>query len=228
MAIQRVYQSPSGRIVEYCGVWSTPLERRHWPLKRSQLELKNSPKPYKCNGCKEQGIGKRYRCEKCHFDLHKDCMFTMSTTSHELFQTSAFKFLDQPRSETLHCDACGKRILGFAYSCEERNADLHPCSSSWHNLKINELEIDGVKFRLCGTVRSQYCKWCRRREIEDSTPSSTKGWSYVLECETYHSHVYCVTEMVGGGWKDNIIGSDQEDKLRAIGDLNTNGGKGGI
>ena len=25
-------------IVEYCGVWSTPLERSHWPLERNQAE----------------------------------------------------------------------------------------------------------------------------------------------------------------------------------------------
>lgn len=53
-----------------------------------------------------------------------------------------------------------------------------------------------------------------------------RGWSYMLKCETYHSHVYCVTEMVaGGGWKldINIGTSDREDhKLRATGELNTN------
>ncbi|KAK2633715.1 hypothetical protein Ddye_028507 [Dipteronia dyeriana] len=37
-----------------------------------ELELKSYGKVYICNGCKELGIGSRYRCKQCDFDLHED------------------------------------------------------------------------------------------------------------------------------------------------------------
>uniref|UniRef100_A0A5B7BVG5 Phorbol-ester/DAG-type domain-containing protein n=1 Tax=Davidia involucrata TaxID=16924 RepID=A0A5B7BVG5_DAVIN len=60
-----------------------------------ELELKNYEKPYKCDGCKEQGFGSRYRCEVCNYDLHEDCMQNDPTTSHKFFKGCTFKFFLQ-------------------------------------------------------------------------------------------------------------------------------------
>ncbi|KAB1217889.1 putative mediator of RNA polymerase II transcription subunit 37c [Morella rubra] len=177
-----------------------------------ELELKDIPKPYKCDSCEEQGIGERYRCDKCDFNLHQGCMFALPTTSHEFYPKSTFKFLDRPPTGNTYCDACGKRVLGFLYRCEEKNVDLHPCCC---NLETEVID-DGVTFRLRRTLFPN-CIWCKKTTIEDS-PSRINGLSYVSSCQQYHFHVRCVMEMVVSGWKDDsqeapAIGVGQHDAL---------------
>ena len=199
-----------------------------------ELKLKNYDKPYICSGCKEHGFGKRYRCEECDYELHKDCMFTTPTTSHQFFRNSTFKFYEQPPSKCnnlycddckRYCDACGKHVKGFVYHCPKTGMDMHPCCC---NLK-NELEIDGVKFRLRETLSK--CSWCNQTKIKDGW-SKIKGWSYVSECNTYNFHVYCTMEMVFEGWKhgtakDNDCLALENLELRSIqGHLNRNRGRG--
>ncbi|KAF3433724.1 hypothetical protein FNV43_RR24827 [Rhamnella rubrinervis] len=128
----------------------------HFSHPDHRLELKTFQKPYRCDGCKEPGFGKRYRCDLCDFDLHQDCMFFTQETSHHFFQNSTFKFFDQPptprkscgRNECdeckRYCDACGKPVTGFVYHCEEDDLDFHPCCL---NLE-SKLKINGTKFRL--------------------------------------------------------------------------------
>ena len=199
-----------------------------------ELKLKNYDKPYICSGCKEHGFGKRYRCEECDYELHKDCMFTTPTTSHQFFRNSTFKFYEQPPSKCnniycddckRYCDACGKHVKGFVYHCPKTGMDMHPCCC---NLK-NELEIDGIKFRLRETVSK--CSWCNQTKIKDSL-SKIKGWSCVSECDTYNFHVYCAMEMVVEGWKDGTANDHdclalENLDLRSIqSHLNRNRGRG--
>lgn len=170
-----------------------------------ELKLKNYKKPYKCDGCKEQGFGPRYRCEceDCDYELHKDCMFNTPTTSHDFFPGSTFKFFDKPPKNCncdkckISCDACGKEINGFVYHCEEHKngRDLHPCC---RNLK-EKMTIGEVKFSLHEKVMSK-CIWCKSKTLK-GTRSKIRGWSYMSECNNYHFHVYCVTEMTVEGWK---------------------------
>ena len=201
------------------------------------LKLKNHQKPYNCDGCKEQGFGSRYRCELCNYDLHTDCAFAHSTTSHEFFKSCTFKFLPQRPGKCSnsqckkcmrYCDACGKPIHGFVYHCKSKGWDLHPCC---RNL-ANELEIDGVQFRLCGKVSSK-CIWCKQRNPV-GTVNGIRGWSYVSKCEkNYRFHVYCATEMVNQVWKNGGNKSSDERlsietvKLPLPVSLNRSGGSGG-
>lgn len=55
-------------------------KKTHFSHPEQELKLSNYQKPYRCDGCKEQGYGSRYRCELCNFDLHKECMFPSVTT----------------------------------------------------------------------------------------------------------------------------------------------------
>ncbi|KAK0592095.1 hypothetical protein LWI29_013232 [Acer saccharum] len=175
-----------------------------------ELVLKSYKKPYTCDGCKEPGIGSRHRCEDCDYDLHKDCMFYKSTTRHDFFPNSAFKFLLQPPGHRERCcDGCGKPVRGFVYHCKEEGWDLHPCCM---NLP-NKLKVDDVKFKLRDKVLKK-CFWCNRRRLEGSV-SGIRGWSYVSKCEKYHFHVYCASEMMLEGWKNESYSKNNDNDKTA-------------
>ena len=192
-----------------------------------ELKLKNYKKPYICNGCKGHGIGERYRCEECDYELHKDCMVTTTPNSHDFFGESTFKFYKQHPGKSngpkIYCDACGKRVKGFVYHCPKTNKDLHPCC---HKLK-KKLEIDGVKFCLRETVSK--CSWCKQNK--DSL-SKIKGWSYVSECGKHNIHVDCFMEVLVEGWKDGTANDNDCSALKILDlrsiqvTLNRNSGKG--
>ena len=164
------------------------------------LELKNYMKPYTCNGCKEKGFGPRYRCERCDFNLHQACSYTsLRLSSHDYFPGSKFKFLRNPPKPChpeciIRCDACRKTVKGYVFHCEEDDIDLHPCC---RNLK-RSYQIEEVKFKLHRKVRGK-CMWCNRKNLKDGG-NNDNGWSYVSECDNYHVHVACVTEMALEEW----------------------------
>lgn len=182
-----------------------------------KLELKSFQKPYKCDGCKETGFGKRFRCDQCDFDLHENCMFLTDKTSHAFFKGSTFEFFEQPPRQCSrnkhckecerYCDACGKPVKGFVYHCRKKGLDLHPCCS---NLK-EVVNIDGKTFRLCESVGSR-CFCCGKVKIEGSV-SGIRGWSYISTCNEYHLHVHCVTKMVSEVWKNrDKVSNDNENE----------------
>ncbi|XP_015876923.3 heat shock cognate 70 kDa protein 2 [Ziziphus jujuba] len=179
------------------------------------LELKQFDKPYKCDGCKETGFGKRYRCDRCDFDLHEDCMFLADQKSHASFRGSTFEFLEHPPRKCKQdkyckdcerfCDACGKPVKGFVYHCKKNGLDLHPCCS---NLK-QEFKIDGKKFSLSRGVHSTCCFWCGKEKVKDGI----RGLSYVSSRNEYRLHVHCVTKMVSEVWKSrDKVGSGNNNK----------------
>lgn len=38
-----------------------------------QLKLEYTEVPFYCDGCKEAGIGFKYKCQQCDLELHKAC-----------------------------------------------------------------------------------------------------------------------------------------------------------
>ena len=171
------------------------MERNRTCPKKHELKLNDNPnkKCYICNGCKEYGSNwMRYRCEDCNYDLHKDCMFSKPTTTHEIFKDFVFKFYEQPPPSKLYgkrtkryCNACGKHVKGFIYHCPEKDLDLHPCCL---NL-TKEFQIDHVKFHLRETKSK--CIFCNQVDL-----SGIEVWSYVSECGEYNVHVSCIRELI--------------------------------
>ncbi|KAL9418819.1 hypothetical protein AB3S75_036718 [Citrus x aurantiifolia] len=195
--------------------------RKTHPIHRHKLELKSYKKPYNCDGCKELGFGARYRCDKCNFDLHQDCMLAAPIAHHDFFKNSTFKIFHQPpqkcsdycRECQSYCDACAKPVRGLYYHCEKEGWDLHPCC---RNLP-NNLPIENIKFKLRNKVSSK-CIWCKKKNLE-GTVSGIRGWSYVSECKEYHFHVHCAMDMVIDGWRNGAFNNQDGNSLAALENL---------
>ncbi|TXG49754.1 hypothetical protein EZV62_025629 [Acer yangbiense] len=217
--IAKMYQGAGTDMVVFGQVESLRIYRDRGTMGKThpghqhhELVLKSFKKPYTCDGCKELGIGPRHRCDDCNYDLHKDCKFYKSTISHDFFPNSAFKFLLRPLGQDKRwCDGCGKPVRGFVYHCKEEGWDLHPCCM---NLP-DKLEVDDVKFKLRNKMLKK-CVWCKRRSKRrrhEESVSEIRGWSYVSECDKYHFHVNCASEMILEGWKnESYSNNDYNDQ----------------
>lgn len=92
-------------ILVCCTLWLLREQATHMSGKthpchpEHELEQKNYKSPYTCSGCKMQGFGKRYACDRCDYVLHDDCMFPAThPIHHPFFGSSAFEFLHRPES----------------------------------------------------------------------------------------------------------------------------------
>ncbi|KAK7827336.1 hypothetical protein CFP56_031173 [Quercus suber] len=144
----------------------------------------------------------RYRCEDCNYSLHKDCMFSKPTTTHEIFKNFIFKFYEQPPPSELYdkrtkryCNACGKHVKGFIYHYLEEDLDLYPCCL---NLK-KELQIGHVKFHLCETnngmrYKCEDCNYSLHKDCMFSKPITIhmifKDFIFKFYEQPPHSELY--------------------------------------
>ncbi|MGI4297423.1 cation transporter [Klebsiella pneumoniae] len=172
-----------------------------------KLELKPKNRRFTCIGCKEEGIGPRYRCDPCDYDFHKECKSPKETTTHELFKGSTFKYLSQPDKNKRYCDACGWKIKGCFYHCEAGDLDMHPCCS---NLK-GKLCTGGTDFILRDKVKYM-CLWCKKKKRDWIAENEFPGWSYVSKEKRICCHVHCMWPMIFEAWKqDGFHGTDDDD-----------------
>lgn len=135
------------------------------------LQKVNYQNEYTCDGCKMKGTRERYRCEKCDFDLHIDCVTCPNIT----VQGQNCQFLEKPRlgihckkvdcTECRSCDACGMTIKGFVYHCRTTDWDFHPRCAKLED----QITIDDVMFRLEKQQPSS-CAWCNKKRLKGKTP----------------------------------------------------------
>ena len=75
-----------------------------------ELTLEGTGK-FVCNGCHEYGIGERYRCQTCGYNLHDKCAFEEGTKIvHPLLKNIELQLRFAPagpEGSKLVCDACG-------------------------------------------------------------------------------------------------------------------------
>ncbi|CAL5385709.1 unnamed protein product [Camellia sinensis] len=152
--------------------------------------------PFKCDGCKEVGIGPHYKCTACDYDLHTQChhaLLSSPSLSHPFYTKCSFQFLQRPPgSIPRYCNACEKNVGGFVYHCTACGFDLHPCCA-----KLPMVLDDGeVKLYLYRKV-SASCLRCGRKG---------RSWSYRSGCKKYNFHVACVKEMVMENWQEICSG----------------------
>nr|GMD85775.1 uncharacterized protein LOC109161935 [Ipomoea batatas] len=158
-----------------------------------KLGFEYSELPFKCDGCKEAGIGSRYKCATCDYDLHMHCAIPTPSIAHPFYTKCSFQFLARPPGNVpRYCNACEKDITGFLYHCRLCGFDLHPCCA-----KLPMVLDDGeVKLYLYRKV-SASCHRCGRKG---------RSWSYRSTCKKYNLHVACVKEMLVESWHEIYFG----------------------
>ncbi|KAI3716086.1 hypothetical protein L6452_23162 [Arctium lappa] len=168
-------------------------EISHFSHPEHGLKYDYTQVPFKCDGCKEAGIGSNYKCTTCNYDLHVHCALPSPSISHPFYTKCSFQFLaTPPGSVPRYCNACEKDISGFVYHCKACGFDLHPCCA-----KLPTMLDDGeVKLYLCRKVRSA-CHRCGRKG---------RSWSYRSTCKKYNLHVACAKEMLVESWHDIYYG----------------------
>ncbi|KAM1382247.1 hypothetical protein ACFX2F_034732 [Malus domestica] len=168
-------------------------EISHFSHPQHKLKFEYSEIPFKCDGCKEVGIGSRYKCATCDFDLHMHCAIPTPSIFHPFYTKCTFQFLSRsPGDNPRFCNACEKDITGFVYHCKSCGFDLHPCCA-----KLPMVLDDGeVKLYLYRKVSSS-CHRCGRKG---------RSWSYRSKCKKYNLHVAYVKEMLVETWHE-FLGS---------------------
>ncbi|XP_075474488.1 uncharacterized protein LOC142505398 [Primulina tabacum] len=161
------------------------------------LRFDHTESPFKCDGCKEVGIGSRYRCAACDYDLHTHCAVSSTVISHPFYTKCSFQFLSRPPGPVArYCNACEKGVAGFLYHCKSCDFDLHPCCA-----KLPMVLDDGeLKLYLYRKVSSP-CNRCGRKG---------RSWSYRSSCKKYNLHVACVKEMLVDSWHEIYAGGAGE------------------
>ncbi|XP_052179651.1 uncharacterized protein LOC127792982 [Diospyros lotus] len=168
-------------------------EISHFSHPYHKLKFEYTEAPFKCDGCKEVGIGSSYKCSSCDYDLHKLCALPSSSFRHPFYPKCSFKFLPRaPGSISRYCNACEKAVTGFVYHCEACGFDLHPCCA---NLPM-VLDDGEVKLSLYSKV-TEPCLRCGRKG---------RSWSYRSTCKKYNLHVACVKEMLVENWQEIYFG----------------------
>ncbi|KAL6502528.1 hypothetical protein OROHE_024533 [Orobanche hederae] len=168
-------------------------EISHFSHPHHKLKLHHTEAPFKCDGCKEIGIGSAYMCSAavaaCDYDLHTHCAVPSTSIAHPFYIKCSFQFLSRPPGkEARYCNACERAVKGFLYHCRLCGFDLHPCCA-----KLPMVIDDGdIKLYLYSSV-SAPCHRCGRKG---------RSWCYRSSCKKYNLHVACVKEMLVDSWHE--------------------------
>ncbi|KAL5987150.1 hypothetical protein ACLOJK_041146 [Asimina triloba] len=178
-------------------------EITHFSHPQHKLRFEYTEVPFRCDGCKEAGIGSRYKCDICDFDLHRHCALPLPSSSllHPFYAKCSFQFMARPPGDIpRYCNACGKDVGGFVYHCNSCGFDLHPCCANLPRL----LDDGDVKLYLYKKVCAS-CHKCGRKG---------RSWSYRSTCKKYNLHVSCVKEMLVESWQEYLyFGKGNRRKL---------------
>ncbi|TMW83913.1 hypothetical protein EJD97_000477 [Solanum chilense] len=94
------------------------------------LTLFDSNTKYVCEGCKTLGIGKRFNCPECDFDLHEYCGTCPMNLSSFLHSYHSLKLVTRMphgnRQLDRICNVCCDSIEGLFYRCNTCEFDVHP------------------------------------------------------------------------------------------------------
>ncbi|OVA05196.1 DC1 [Macleaya cordata] len=178
----------------------------HFSHPQHKLKFEYSEVPFKCDGCKEAGIGSRYKCintTTCDYDLHTHCALPTPSIAHPFYPKCSFQFMSRPPGNVpRYCNACEKDVSGFVYHCKLCGFDLHPCCA-----KLPRVLDDGeVKLYLYRKVCSA-CHRCGRKG---------RSWSYRSTCKKYNLHVACVKEMLVESWHELYFGRGTSSNTRKL------------
>ncbi|KAE8677378.1 CASP-like protein [Hibiscus syriacus] len=157
-------------------------EISHFSHPQHILKFEYTEVPFKCDGCKEVGIGSHYRCSFCDFDLHMHCAIPSLSIYHPFYTKCSFQFFYRSPGDTpRYCNACEKDINGFIYHCKSCGFDFHPCCAKLP-MVLDDGEVNLYLHRKVIAV----CHRCGRKG---------RSWSYRSDCKKYNLHVACVRKL---------------------------------
>lgn len=176
----------------------------HFSHPHHRLRLEHADTPFRCDGCREVGIGARFRCPfaGCDHDLHRQCALPLSPPPpplrHPFYPRCAFVFLARAPGAlgTRYCNACGRDVAGFVYHCRACGFDLHPCCATLpHVLDAAAGAASGgggggARLYLHPKATAA-CHRCGHRG---------RSWTYRSSCKSYSLHVACVMDMLVESW----------------------------
>ncbi|XP_077228212.1 protein VACUOLELESS GAMETOPHYTES-like [Tasmannia lanceolata] len=191
----------------------------HFSHPRHPLAQVTLPYLFMCMGCKEFGAGRRFRCQKCDFDLHEFCALAPpSLKNHHLHVQHPLVFYSKSggflRSK---CDVCGKSAKGYAFRCTMCNFEMHPCCTLLdremdfpthpHTLNLSPTTT------LASADSSVVCGECQRKR---------SGRFYNCTICNYHLHAVCSKDMVNGLYVHGIRAPEKPNMLGAAAKLASN------
>ncbi|KAL5740533.1 hypothetical protein ACOSQ2_029713 [Xanthoceras sorbifolium] len=141
---------------------------------------------YLCDGCKTLGVGTRYRCNACDFDLHEHCgKCPMTFTSFMHPQHQLNLVVRKPQAERQIeriCDFCGDHVEGLFYRCKLCEFDVHPqCTQLPQDVRHVLHPHHPLRLQ---PASSSWCMVCQ---------SECTGWRYRCAiCNCFDIHLGCV------------------------------------
>ncbi|KAL9238178.1 hypothetical protein vseg_012641 [Gypsophila vaccaria] len=168
-------------------------EISHYSHPQHKLKLDLAQLPFKCDGCKEIGIGSCYKCTSCEYDLHMHCAIPTSSIYHPFYPKCSFIFMSRPPGNIpRYCNACERPVTGFLYHCNSCGFDLHPCCA-----KLPTVLDDGSGMLYLYRKVSGPCQRCGKKG---------RSWTYRSSDKKYNLHVACVKDMLIESWHELYYG----------------------
>ncbi|XP_059288546.1 protein VACUOLELESS GAMETOPHYTES-like [Lycium ferocissimum] len=162
---------------------------QHFTHPKHTLTLFDSHTKYLCDGCKIHGIGKRYRCHGCDFDLHEHCGTCPMNLSSFLHPDHSLKLVvcKQPhgnRQFNRICNVCCDSVEGMYYRCELCDFDVHPLCTQLPETLRHALH-QAHPLRLMGSAEPGTCAVCRGA-------CGASSWRYRCALCGFDIHIGCV------------------------------------
>ncbi|KAJ4704588.1 Cysteine/Histidine-rich C1 domain family protein [Melia azedarach] len=142
---------------------------KHFTHPNHQLFELHNNNEYLCDGCKTLGIGTRFRCHDCDFDLHEYCSTcpgNLSSFMHSQHQLHLV--LRQPQATPQNdriCDVCGDYVEGLLYRCKLCDFDVHPlCTQLPRHVRhflhpLHPLTLQPFSSTWCAVCRKKCTSW---------------------------------------------------------------------
>ncbi|CAK9185371.1 unnamed protein product [Ilex paraguariensis] len=143
---------------------------------------------YVCDGCKTNGSGTRYRCNRCDFDIHEfcgTCPRSLSSFMHpHPLNLLVCKAKATRRNERV-CNVCGDHVEGLFYRCKDCEFDVHPLCTQLPQSLCHALHPAHPLTLQSSSSSSGLCAFCQ---------GSCWSWRYGCGACGFYIHLECLLQ----------------------------------
>ncbi|PKA48353.1 hypothetical protein AXF42_Ash020445 [Apostasia shenzhenica] len=173
-------------------------ELSHFSHPQHQLLFEYSELPFKCDGCREVGIGSRFKCSIAISTSTKQCAAAATATApvlrHPFYRKCFFHFPPARRATprataTLAGATSPASSTTAAPAASTSTPAAPPCRTCWRQTAGSACTSTAGRRRLCH-------------------PAGGRGGAGATgpSCKKYNLHVACVTEMLVDSWHELYYG----------------------